>query len=93
MNWEAWKKGQLIFEGSNFGIVSKELERRYKVKIFFENETIKNCPITARFDQGKPIQDILKMLCLLNGTTYSKSPDGHYQISGKGCQSKSEPMQ
>ncbi|HAE67074.1 MULTISPECIES: FecR family protein [Sphingobacterium] len=68
VNTALWKEGELIFDAENFGEVAQILERRYHVHIQFDDNTIKNYPISARFSKEESLQQIFYMLGLVTNT-------------------------
>ena len=78
----SWKTGQFTFNNTPFSKVASHLERYYSIE-FSETEKLKNCTITAKFNQENIhqvldiIEDILEVDFIL---TNSK-----VQTIGKGC--------
>lgn len=88
-DWDGWREGQLAFRESTFGKVAGKLEKWYGVTIAFENENVKDCPVTASFDKGENLKQVLHMLSILNNTRYEFIDDRHIIISGGGCTKQS----
>lgn len=78
-----WKNGELIFDANNFGEVAQILERRYHVQIQFDDNKIKNCPISARFSKQESLQQILYMLGLVSNTEHTFTGKTTIRIHGK----------
>lgn len=91
-NWEGWKKGGLVFRDSNFGSVVHKLEKVFQVQIQFEESTTHLCPVTASFDPGKSLPQILDILCMLNGSTYKMISNDQVLIRGGDCNQNQTPM-
>lgn len=84
-DWNTRREGQLAFQGSTFGKVAGKLEKWYGVTIAFENENVKDCPVTASFDKGESLKQVLYMLSILNNTRYEFKDERHITIYGSGC--------
>ncbi len=57
--YTAWKDGKFVFESANLDDIMRKLERRYDVKVFFENQDIKNLRFSARLSRYGNIEDVL----------------------------------
>ncbi|WP_207513729.1 FecR family protein [Longitalea luteola] len=83
-NVTAWTTGQLVFRDMPFSGVAKRLEKRFGIQLTFKDTSIGHCRITASFHQNTPLNDILDMLALANGSTIEFArPANTYFISGK----------
>lgn len=82
-NRSLWKNGELIFDAQNFGEVAQILERRYHVQIQFDDNKIKNSPISARFSKEESLQQILYMLGLVSNTESTFTDKTTIRIHGK----------
>jgi ferric-dicitrate binding protein FerR (iron transport regulator) len=83
-NFTAWTTGQLVFRNMPFSGVAKRLEKRFGIQLTFKDTSIGNCRITASFHQNTPLNDMLDMLALTNGSTIESGKDSNsYFISGK----------
>ncbi|MGN6180348.1 MAG: FecR family protein [Mucilaginibacter sp.] len=56
-----WIDNKLAFDAEDFGSIAEKLERRYNVKIVFENDDLKKLRFTGRF-QNEPIDKALNAL-------------------------------
>jgi len=58
-----WKEGKLFFDNETFESLSVKLERRYDVKIYFEDKKVANLKYTGRFEKENINQalDALKL--------------------------------
>ncbi|WP_372640275.1 FecR family protein [Ancylomarina sp.] len=57
--YTAWKDGKFVFESANLDDIMRKLERRYNVKVFFENQDMKNLRFSARLSRYGNIEDVL----------------------------------
>jgi transmembrane sensor len=67
----SWKDGRLIFEEETFESVAKMLERRYGVKVYIDNESLRALKYTGAF-KNESIEQVMKALQL--------TEDFHYEI-------------
>lgn len=58
----AWTKGKFVFENENLAEIMKNLQRWYNVKVFFENQQLKNKKFNVRVSRYNNINDFLKKL-------------------------------
>jgi ferric-dicitrate binding protein FerR (iron transport regulator) len=56
-----WMENKLAFDAEDFESIAEKLERRYNVKIVFENDDLKKLRFTGRF-QNEPIDKALNAL-------------------------------
>lgn len=80
----AWQ-GDLFFDNMTFSEVASVLQERFKVKIGFENERIKNCRFSGTASKGHSLEQILKIVCAFNNASYKQHFDGSIIIYGSGC--------
>jgi len=80
----AWQ-GDLFFDNMTFSEVASVLQERFKVKIGFENEQIKNCRFSGTASKGNDLEQILKIVCAFNNASYKQHSDGSIIIYGPGC--------
>lgn len=76
----AWTSGQLVFRKLSFGDIAEKLERRYKVRIRFENDAVAACLLTASFDRQVLLEDVLAMLCRIYGYSWRRDGANTYLI-------------
>ena len=60
--YNGWKDDFLVFEGETFEEITRILERRYDVKIVFENEKLKNFRYTGTFKNIENISNVLHVI-------------------------------
>jgi ferric-dicitrate binding protein FerR (iron transport regulator) len=78
----AWTQGRFIFKNATWAEIAKTLERTFNTDIEFENESIKNCHITATFNE-KTLKEILEMIAMTQEFDYEI--DQGVMIKGQGC--------
>lgn len=81
----AWQKIKIHYEDMTFAEAAAKLEQRYKVKISFSNNRIKDCRFTGASLTGDNLDTVLKTICEFNNATYKTQPDGSIIIDGPGC--------
>lgn len=81
----AWQQNDLLFEDITFEQAALKLEQRFKVKISFENQKIKNCRFSGTALSYDKLDKILKVICAFNHAGYTTKKDGNIIISGQGC--------
>lgn len=77
-------KANLVFNETPFGEIIKILNKYYDVNIFFEDEGMKNCLITAELTD-EPLEVSLKILTRAIGATYEIENE-KIRLLGKGCE-------
>lgn len=80
----AWKEGKLLFKSTQFADVGKVLERTFGKKVTFSNEAIKQCRITATF-QDNSLEEIMILIAKTNDYAYEIT-ENQLAISGEGCE-------
>lgn len=80
-----WQKTDLQFEDITFAEAARQLEQKFKVRISFANDKLKDCRFTGASLTGDKLEDVLKTICDFNHATYRRQPDGSMLISGPGC--------
>ena len=81
----AWQQTDLLFEDITFEQAAFKLEQRFKVKISFENQKIKDCRFSGSALSYDKLDKILKVICAFNHASYTTKKDGNIVISGQGC--------
>lgn len=82
VNAEVVKK-QAVFDEAPLAEVFQSLEKAYGIKIIYDEETFKNCYITAKI-YDEPLSETLQLLCKIINAT-SEIVDGQIVITGNGC--------
>ena len=80
----SWKTGSLIFKETSFDAIAKKLESKFNITIDFADPGVDKCLLTASFDSTVNADQILNMLCKINGNKLVKQ-NNRYSISGKPC--------
>lgn len=64
----AWVRNELAFSYQPFSAVAKEMERRYNVHIYFENDSLKTVVMSGVFDKETIVEalDVLKLITRFN---------------------------
>lgn len=71
-----WRNHRLVFNNKSLGIIVKELERRFDVRITLENTELSKELLTAYYDQPKGVESVIEDICRVKGLRYSKSAGG-----------------
>ena len=70
----AWLEDKLVFRDEPFGELARRLERRYGVKLIFEDPALKKEPLNGVF-KNENIQNALAILQMTTPFTYSRKAD------------------
>ena len=81
----AWQENYIHFNDVTFAEAAAQLQQRFKVKITFANEKIKNCQFTGAALKQEKLDNILKVICEFNKAAYQTKADGTIVIDGPGC--------
>ena len=79
----AWTQGKLVFRATPLEEIARTLERTYGITVDFSHEDLKNCRLTATF-QEKNIDDVARLLAIAQEIDYVLV-DGHLTLQGEGC--------
>lgn len=83
---EYWKPFTLNFnEDATMGMVSKELEKAFQVKIKFSNPDLVNCHLKVDFN-NQQLPEIISYLEKLLDVSCEMLDGGTLKITGEGCQ-------
>jgi transmembrane sensor len=82
----AWKKGDLIMDDIGFEQAIKMIGEIYHVQIKLQTPKLYNCRFTATFLNQASLEQVLNVLCDLNGATWQAGQQGVYLIDGEGCE-------
>jgi len=82
----AWHGGDMRFDDSTFGEAVQTLEQHYGVVIKFSNDKLPHCRFNGTASADEPLDQVLKVLCAFNNSTFTEQKDGSVLISGEGCQ-------
>lgn len=79
-----WAKQDMQFDGMPYKQLAERLSRRYGVNVKFKNEELEKCLITGRFTGTESLEQVLKLLSDIVGSTYVI--DGKTVVlDGAGC--------
>jgi transmembrane sensor len=79
-----WAKQDMQFDGMPYSLLAERLSRRYGVDVKFKNENLAKCLITGRFTGTESLDQVLKTLSDIVGSTYTI--DGKtVLLDGTGC--------
>jgi len=81
----AWRESDIHFNDITFADAAVQLQQRFKVKISFTNDKVKNCRFTGTALKAERLADVLKVICAFNDATYQTKADGSIIIDGPGC--------
>jgi transmembrane sensor len=81
----AWQQSYIHFSDITFADAAAQLQQRFKVKISFANDKVKNCRFTGTALKEEKLGSILKIICAFNNATYQTKADGSIIIDGPGC--------
>lgn len=81
----AWTAMDMRFDAMPFGDLTAKLERRYAVKILFENSALMHCPVSGKFDGTETLETVLDILCATRNARYTPEENGDILIKGDGC--------
>lgn len=70
-----WKDGLLAFHDSSFGQIARDIERRYNVRVIFENEDLKEFKYSGSFRSVNDVSTVLEII--------KKTTPINYSIRGK----------
>lgn len=82
-NYLSWKTKILTFRKTALEDVSEKLNDVYGVDLEFDNQTLSQCNLSARFNEKDP-EEIVDIIARTFGLTYRKS-GGKFVLSGEGC--------
>lgn len=80
-----WQANDLYFDDITLQQVAVILSERFNKPVIIANEQLMACKMTGAFTHGESLQEILKIVCEFNNTTY-KEKDNRILINGEGCQ-------
>lgn len=84
LNYLAWKTKKFTFNNTELQEVAREIERVYHCNIEFSNDVLKQCRLTAVFD-NEELDDIIQTICLAFNVQAELDND-QYILSGQGCE-------
>ncbi len=81
-----WVKSDMEFDGVSFESIAQLLEKRYGVRIVFQNPELRPCLTVVSFSGTESLDNVLETLCLIRSATYTKNANDEILISGNGCE-------
>ncbi|AYB31917.1 FecR family protein [Chryseolinea soli] len=84
----AWHEGRLVFKSCPLPEMIKRLERWYAVKINLSDVPAGACKVTAAFNEGTPLQDVLESVKLTGLITYTLHSAQKIDVVARGCDIK-----
>ncbi len=58
----AWKEGKLIFNNETMNMIAVDLSHYFNVSIIIQDPSLKEYRVTARFEQGESLDEMLNLL-------------------------------
>jgi len=80
----AWQSETLLFDDITLEEAVLKLQKKYKVKIWFENESLKKCRFSGSTGKGEKLEKILDIIAHFNHASWKRTSTGII-IYGKGC--------
>ena len=84
IRFTSWRHNVLVFEQTMLEDAAAEIETWYGVKIDIVNAGLKQCLITAKY-QDEPLGNVLSSLQFLLNLEIKRLDATHYSLGGKGC--------
>jgi len=79
----AWRSGRLAFDRTSVRDVLDELTRTYDVAFKLRNIDTTNLTLTASFEKGESITDVLSAVCLTFDWEFRQT-DGGFELFKRG---------
>lgn len=80
----SWREERLVFRSNTYEEVGKVLEEKYGVEIIIRNDELKKCKVMASFNKYADLSEILRLLSLSNGFSYTVNSN-RVIIKGGSC--------
>lgn len=84
-----WVDRALILDDLNMAQAAAVIEEKFKTKIIFAREDLKECRITAAFLNGESLDQVMKVVSAVVLVEYTIQKDGNVKLDGKGCKKNS----
>ena len=84
MNASSWQTKRLAFVKTPLETVLNQIEKYYNIKIRVQDQDLKNCRFTAKFDDT-PLADVLEILKASFSLEVEASGKGRYLLTGGQC--------
>ncbi len=69
--YTSWKEGYLVFRDEKLEDIARKFERWYNIKVFFEDDGIRQIKYTGTILKNKPIDQVFNILKYTAGIDYS----------------------
>lgn len=79
-----WTEDFLIFKNLLFKDAATMIADKFKVQVVM-NESVQKCGITASFEHGETLVEVLDVVCAVTNSKWTQSGD-RIQIEGPGCE-------
>lgn len=80
----SWQSEVLLFDDITLEEAIKKLQKIYKVKIWFDNESLKKCRFSGSAGKGEKLEKILDIISRFNDASWKRTSNGII-IYGRGC--------
>lgn len=81
-----WKTKDLVFDDKTIDEASVIISNYFGVEIHFANESLRKCRFTASFNgSDDDLKQVLDVMTVLTGSTWTKDDKEIIWIGGKGC--------
>ena len=78
----SWRNNLLSFNNESLTSIFSELERRYNVKITFEETSMGSETLSTFYSNPVAIESVLQDICTVKGLQFSQTSDGYRVYSG-----------
>ncbi len=79
-----WVQADMTFDEIPLGILAEQIGIRYGIQVTFENQGLKQCPITGRFSGTETLEEVLRILTATSNTRYTLTGQ-EVLITGEKC--------
>jgi transmembrane sensor len=80
-----WKANFIVLDNVTLEEAASILEKRFKMKVTFENPELKKCRIIGSFLNDETLERVLSLMTGVINITYTIEEDGNVVLKGKGC--------
>jgi transmembrane sensor len=80
----AWKPAEMLFDNNSLQEVANYIQSKFGVQVLFANDNLKNCKVSATFNETDSLDELLTVVCAVSDATYSIN-NHKITINGKGC--------
>jgi ferric-dicitrate binding protein FerR (iron transport regulator) len=72
---EDWRKRFMIFEDTRLEEVLRDIHDLYGAEVVLQQQSLKDCPLTATFSDEAPLEDVIRAVAQAYGMRYQISDD------------------